>query len=118
MKEKLAVIGGLILLAGFIWGVFNYVGKLATCEAVDKQFEKMQQTQQKQVEYFEQKTNKMEKLFDLKFASQELKSIEDQIYQIEKNYGTTPKDPGKRADLEKLRRDRERIIQEIKTLKK
>lgn len=117
MKEKLAVIGGLILLAGFIWGIFNYVGKLATCEAVDKQFEMMKQTQQKQMEYIEQKTNKMEQLFDLKLLTQELKSVEEQIYRIEKDFGTSPRDPIKRADLEKLRRDRERIMAEIRALK-
>lgn len=118
MKEKVITIGVILGLVATIWGAFSYLGRFALCETTDKQFEMIKQTQQKQMEYIEQKTNKMEQLFDLKFLSQELKSVEDQIYRIEKDFGTSPKDPVKRADLEKLRRDRQRIMLEIETLRK
>jgi len=117
MKEKLTVIVIVLGLVATIWGAFSYFGRFALCEATDKRFEAVEQTQKKQMEMLEQKTNRMEQLFDYKLKVQELKSTEEQIYRIEKDFGTSPKDPLKRADLEKLRRDRERIMLEMKALR-
>jgi hypothetical protein len=118
MKEKILALLAFFALVTIVWQASNYLDKYALCETTNKQFEMMKQVQQEQMKYIEHKTNKMEQLFDLKFKTQELKSVEEQIYQIEKNFGTSPKDPIKRADLEKLRRDRERIMLEMKALEK
>ena len=113
--EKLITIGVFI---GLIWGAFSYLDRFALCETTEKKFQMIEEAQKKQMEYFDQKTNKMEKYFDLKILAQELKLIEEQIYQIEKEFGVSPKSASKRADLEKLRRDRERIMNEMKAVQK
>ena len=118
MKEKILAIVAFFGLIAIIWGAFSYLERYALCETTNKQFQMMEERQQKAIQYFDQKTDKMEKLFDLKLLNQELKSINEQIYQMEKNFGVSPKDPVKRADLEKLRRDRERVMSEIKALQK
>ena len=117
-KESILAITAFFGLVVFIWQAFAYLERFALCETTNKQFEMMKQAQQEQMKYMEQKTEKMEKYYDLKFLTHEQKAIEEQIYQMEKNFGTSPKDPGKRADLEKLRRDRERIMLDIKALQK
>ena len=118
MNGKLITIGIFLGLIVSVWGAFSYLERFALCETTDKKFEMMEQRQQKQMEMLERKTNNMEKLFDLKILAQELKSVEEQIYRIEKEFGVSPRDSIRRADLEKLRRDRERIIQEMKLLQK
>ena len=118
MREKILAVIAFFGLVAMIWGVFTYLERFALCETTNKQFEMMKQTQQKQMEYFDQKTEKMQQLFDYKLKDMELKSVEEQIYRIEKEFGTSPKDPTKKADLERLRREREKIMQEMKVLQK
>ncbi len=118
LREKILLVVSFLGLVAIIWQASNYLDRYALCETTDKKFEMMKQTQQEQIKYLEQKTDKMEKLFDLKFLTQELKSIDEQIYRLEREFGTTPKDPNKRADLEKLKRDRERILAEMEQLRK
>ena len=118
MKEKIGIIVAFFALVAIIWGAFSYLDRFALCETTDKKFQAIEDGQKKQMEYFDQKTKKMEKYFDLKIFAQELKLVEEQIYQKEKKYGVSPKDQSVRAELEKLKRDRERIIREMNELKK
>ncbi len=106
-RERILALTAFFVLIAFVWGAFTYLERFALGATVEKQ-----------IKYIEEKTNKMEKLYDLKFLTHELKTVEDQIFQFEKNFGTTPKNPEKRAELERLRRERERIIMEIKALQK
>lgn len=99
----IGVVFGLLVTVG---GSYTYLERYALCANVNKQFEVMDQKQQQ---------DKI--LFQFELKSLELKQINEQIYQIEKNYGIMPKDPIKRADLERLKRQREEIMIEQRLLK-
>ena len=113
MKDKLAVIVIIIGLAGSCYGFFTFMERYALCETVDKVTQKFE----KAMEQMDQRQQKSMEIMDYKLLALELKQIEEQIYQIEKNFGSTPKDPVKKADLERLKRRREEILIEQRVLK-
>jgi hypothetical protein len=96
MKEKLAIIGGIIALLVFLWGVATYLEKYETCA----------DAQQKQ------------QMNEYKFKAVDLRSINEQIYQFQKAFGDKPTNKEKVAELEKLKREREDIKDEMEGLKK
>ena len=114
MKEKLAVIITLIVIAGACYGVFTYLEKYALCEDVKKVEEKTD----KQIQMIEKKTEGVQKQMDYKFKAIDLKTTEDRIYDMEKRYSKAPKDSVKQADLDKLRREREQILRDMEDIKK
>ena len=124
LKDKLIIIGLVLGLLVSCWAAFTYLERYALCETVDKvvqkfekQMQQMDEVQKKSMELIEQKSKASEREFDFKILALELKQIEEQIYQIEKNYGSAPKDPVKKADLERLKRRREEILAEQRILK-
>jgi hypothetical protein len=124
IKQILWGIGIIFSLFLTCYGVFTYLDQFARCETVqkvdqkiDKAMEMMQQKQDKQMENMKQEHKKEIELMDFKLLSLELKQVEEQIYQIEKNYTSTPKDPVKKADLERFKRRREEILAEQKVLR-
>ena len=113
LRDKLIIIGLVTSLLVLCWGVFTYLEKYALCETVDKVVQKFE----KAMEQMDIRQQKQMDLMDYKLLAYELKQTEEQIYQIEKNYGQAPSDPGKKADLERLKRRREEILIEQRTLK-
>ena len=113
LRDKLTIIGIIFGLLISCWGVFTYLERYALCETVDKVVQKID----RQMEMMEQKQNKQMEIMDYKLLALELKQVEEQIYQIEKNFGAVPKDPNKKADLERLKRRREEILMEQRVLK-
>ena len=113
MKDKLAVIVIIIGLAGSCYGFFTFMERYALCETVDKVTQKFE----KAMEQMDQRQQKSMEIMDYKLLALELKQVEEQIYQLEKNFGATPKDPAKKADLERLKRRREEILIEQRVLK-
>ncbi len=103
MKEKLAIIGGLIMIIGACYGVFTYLGKYALCEDVQK---------------VEQKVDKTLQLMEYKFKAIQLETIENRIDKIEDRSGKNPKDPAERERLKQLERDREKVEREMKVMEK
>lgn len=103
MKEKLAIILIILGIIGITWGSFAYLGRYALGDDVKK---------------VEQKIDGVQKQMDFKFKYLELKTIEDRIYDTEKRYGASPTSSEKKADLEKLKRDREQAIREMEEIKK
>jgi uncharacterized protein YPO0396 len=96
MKEKLAIIGGIIALLVFLWGVATYLEKYETCA----------DAQQKQ------------QMNEYKFKSIDLRTLNQQIYDLEKSFGVKPNNTEKAAELEKLKREREDTKYEMEGLKK
>lgn len=113
MKDKLLVIGLIFGLIATCYGVFTYLERFALCENVDKVTQKFE----KAMELMDIRQQKSMEIMDYKLLALELKQVEEQIYQIEKNFGAAPKDPVKKADLERLKRRREEILIEQKILK-
>ena len=102
MKDKLSLIIVLVAIFSISFGIFTYLGRYALCEDVKR---------------VEQKTDKMMQIMDYKFKYMELKTTEERIYNIEKRYGVNPRDQNKKAELEKLRREREQILREMNEIK-
>ena len=113
MKDKLVIIGLIFGLVATCYGVFTYLDRFALCETVDKVAQKFE----KAMEQMDIRQQKSMEIMDYKLLALELKQVEEQIYQIEKNFGSTPKDPAKKADLERLKRRREEILIEQRVLK-
>jgi len=113
LKDKLIIIGLILGLVATCYGIFTYLERYALCETVDKVTQKFD----KAMEQMDIRQQKQMDLIDYKLLALELKQVEEQIYQIEKNFGSTPKDPVKKADLERLKRRREEILIEQRTLK-
>jgi hypothetical protein len=103
MKDKLIAIGLIFGLLASCYGVFTFLERYALCEDLKK---------------VDQKTDKIMQMMDYKFKAMELKTNEDRIYDMEKRYGSSPSDSTKKADLEKLKREREQILREMKEIKK
>lgn len=111
MKEKLALIGVLILIAGACYGVFTYWDKnFARCEDVKKVDQKVEKT--------DQKVDKTLQIMDYKFKALQLETKEDRIYKIEEKAGKVPKDQIVAETLEKLKREREQILREMDKMEK
>jgi pyruvate/2-oxoacid:ferredoxin oxidoreductase beta subunit len=124
LKQVLIGIGVIFGLLVTCWGGFTYLDQYARCETVqkldqkiDKGMEMMKEQQQKSMDILDQKSKSSEREFDFKLLGLELKQLEEQIYQMEKNYTSTPKDPIKRADLERMKRRRDAILIEQQSLK-
>jgi hypothetical protein len=117
IKEILAVIIVIFVVTGTVWASFTYLERYALCASVDKQFEMIEQKQKKQMEKIDQDIKQDKVLFQYELKKLELKQIEEQIYQMEKNFGAMPKDPIKRAELERLKRQREELLIEQRILK-
>jgi hypothetical protein len=113
IKDKLIIIGLVFGLVATCYGIFSYLERYALCETVDKVVQKFE----KAMEQMDIRQQKSMDIMDFKLLASELKQVEEQIYQIEKNYGSTPKDPVKKADLERLKRRREEILIEQRMLK-
>jgi len=113
LKPILAIIGIVLGLLITVWGGYTYLEKYATAEEVKK----LDQKSDKVLQMMDEKTEKMQKIMDYKFSSYELKVNEDRIYEKEKETIKNPKDATKRADLEKLKREREKILLEMKEIK-
>jgi len=96
MKEKLIIVGSIIVLLVFLWGIVTYMDRYELC--VD--------AQQKQ------------QMNEYKFKAIDLRSINEQIYHLEKAFGIKPENKEKAAELEKLKREREEVLEEMKGLKK
>lgn len=97
-------IGGILVILAASFGAWFFIdGKKADCEDVQK---------------VEQKVEGIQKQMDFKFKHLELKTVEERIYDTEKRYGSTPTSSEKKADLEKLRREREQVIREMEEIKK
>jgi hypothetical protein len=131
LRDKLILVGIVFGILSTIWLVFSYVGNLAKCEDVkqseqrtEKIFQKMDEKIDRSISIMEQKSKEIdqkykenERLFDYKLLGLEKKQIDEEISQIERNYGSPPKDPIKKADLERLKRRREEILIEQGMLK-
>jgi hypothetical protein len=124
LKQVLIGIGVIFGLLVTCWGGFAYLDQYARRETVqkldqkmDKGVEMMEQRQQKSLDIMDQKSKASGREFDFKLLGLELKQLEEQIYQMEKNYTSTPKDPIKRADLERMKRRRDAILIEQQSLK-
>ncbi len=113
MKEKLAVIVIIIGLIAGVWKGFTYLERYALCAEVSKMDQKMD----KAIEMMDKKTNKMMEFFDYKFLAAELKSVEERIYEKEKEIAKNPTDGVKKAELDKLKRDRENLLREMDGIK-
>jgi hypothetical protein len=113
LKDKLITVGLIFGLLATCYGIFTYLERYASCETVDR----VVQTFEKQMKMMDERQQKSMDLMDYKLLAYELKQTEEQIYQIEKNYGQSPSDPVKKADLERLKRRREEILIEQRTLK-
>ncbi len=114
MKEKLAVVVIIIGLIAGVWKGFTYLERYALCAEVSKMDQKMD----KAIEMMDKKTNKMIEFFDYKFLAAELKSLEERIYEKEKELAKNPKDLIKKAELEQLKRQREQVIRDMQGIKK
>jgi len=113
LRDKLIIIGLVFGLVATCYGVFTYLERYASCESVDKVVQKFE----KAMEQMDIRQQKSMDLMDYKLLAYELKQVEEQIYQIEKNFGQSPSDPIKKADLERHKRRREEILIEQRVLK-
>ncbi len=113
MSKILTGIGAVIVILIACWGVFTYLEKYALCAEVSKMDQKMD----KAIEMMDMKTNKMMEFFDYKFLAAELKSVEERIYEKEKEIAKNPTDGVKKAELDKLKRDRENLLREMDGIK-
>lgn len=114
MKQIFIGIGVILGLLVTVWGGFEYLGKYALCGEVQKMDQKMD----KAIEMMEKKTDKMIEYFDYKFLVAELKSIEERIYEKEKEIAKSPNDLVKKAELENLKRQRDQVIRDMDSIKK
>lgn len=117
-------IGVVVGLLAAVWAPFTYLEKYALSanldkqvERIDKQMEMMQQMQKKEIEKLDQKTEQQKILFKFELNALELKQVKEQIDQIERVHGVIPRDPIKRAELERLKRQREEFLIEQRILK-
>ncbi len=118
MKEKLGVVITVLVIAGICWGAFTYLKQYALCAEVSQMNQKINEKMDKAIEMLDKKTDKMMNYFDYKFLAAELKSIEERISEKEKEIAKNPNDLVKRAELEKLKRQREQIIRDMTSIKK
>ena len=101
MQKILAIIGGLILITGFIWGIFTYLERYALCEDVKK---------------VDQKVEKTMEMMQYSFKEFQLESKEKRISEIEKKAGKSPKDPIVAETLEQLRKDKVKLEKEMRKI--
>ena len=101
MQKILAIIGGLILITGFIWGVFTYLERYALCEDVKK---------------VDQKVDKTMEMMQYSFKEFQLESKEKRISDIEKKAGKSPRDPLVLETLEQLRKDKVKLEKEMRKI--
>jgi hypothetical protein len=114
IRDRLIVVGIVFGILASVWGIFTYIGTLARCEdvkAVDQKIDKM-------INKIDQKIDKSLKTMDYQFKVIQLKAKEDQIYEIERKYGKDPKDPVEKDHLERLKRERDQLLREMKVLEK
>ncbi len=98
MKEFIAV----LTIVGMCFGAWFYIdGKKADCADVQK---------------VDQKADKIMKMMDYKFLALQLETKEDRIYKIEEQSGKVPKDKSARESLEKLKREKGRIMREMEKM--
>ena len=114
MKQIFIGIGVVLGVLVTVWGGFEYLEKYALCGEVQKMDQKMD----KAIEMLEKKTEKMVEYFDYKFLVAELKTVEERIYEKEKEIAKSPNDLVKRAELESLKRQREQIVRDMQSIKK
>jgi len=96
MREKLIVLGIVFGLIASVWAANEYLDRYQLC-ADAKQTQKMN---------------------EYKFKSIDLRTINQQIYELQKQFGVNPKDNEKAAELEKLKQERKQIEDEMMDLKK
>ena len=113
MKQILTGIGIILGLLVTCWAGFTYLEKYALCAEVSKMDQKMD----KAMKMMDQKTDMMMLYFDFKFLAAELKSLEERIYEKEKELAKNPNDGVKKAELDKLKRDRETLLREMDGIK-
>jgi hypothetical protein len=101
MKEKLAVIGALILIAGTCYGVFTYLGRYALCEDVKK---------------IDQKVDKTQQIMEYKFKAIQLETIENRIYRAKEEVGKNPTKADK-DKLHDLEQDKKKVLMEMEQIK-
>ena len=112
MQKILAIIGGLILITGFIWGVFTYLERYALCEDVKKVDQKVGED----VKKVDHKVDKMMEMMQYSFKEFQLESKEKRISEIEKKAGKSPKDPIVAETLEQLRKDKVKLEKEMRKI--
>jgi len=95
MKEKLVVIGIVFSLIAVVWGANKYFDRYALCADVKQQ----------------------QQMNEYKFKSIDLRTINQQIFDLQKAFGVKPTNKEKAAELEKLMQEREGIKEEMKGLK-
>ena len=113
IKQIFITIGLIFGLIASCYAVFTYLERYALCDDVKK----VEQKADQKINGVDKKTEKMMQMMDYKFKAMELKTNEDRIYDTEKRYGSSPSDAVKKADLEKLKREREQILREMKEIK-
>jgi hypothetical protein len=93
MKEKLAVIGALIVIIGTCFGVYFFAeNRYALSQEVKKDIQEIKQTQEKE-----------SKRLDYKILSDQLRSVQDRIWKIKDRYeNKPPKDPTVKEELREL----------------
>jgi hypothetical protein len=97
MKEKLAVIGALIILIGTCFSVYFYAENRYALS------QELKQTQQR-LEY--------------KIISDQLHSVQDRIWKIQDRCGKDPADPTVNEELRKLEMDKIAIGDKLKEMEK
>jgi len=95
MKEKLVVIGIVFSLIAVVWGANKYFDRYALCADVKQQ----------------------QQMNEYKFKSIDLRTINQQIYELQKQFGVTPGNKEKAAELEMLKQERKQIEDEMRDLK-
>ena len=118
MKQILTGIGVIFGLLVTCWAGFTYLEKYALGADVSQMSQKINEKMDKAIEMMDKKTNKMMEFFDYKFLAAELKSLEERIYEKEKEIAKNPKDLVKKAELENLKRQREQVIRDMTSIKK
>lgn len=95
MKEKLIVIGIIFGLFASAWGVHTYLTRYALCSDVAE--------------------HKM--VTEYRFKAIDLRTLNQQIYELQKQFGVNPVNQEKAAELEKLKQERKQTEDEMKMIR-